>query len=250
MHPHSPVHIKRAYQKWFSYHLQRDMELLVYGDSGIPVLLFPTRMAKFYDYEDWGVIEAIEPKIASGQIQVFCTSSVDKDSFYCKQIHPSERIKRHQLFEQYVLFEILPFIKEKNNNPNLVAAGCSFGAYHAVNLAFRFPQLFKKVIGISGRYDLTIQMEYFNDLFEGYWNEDIYFNMPGQFIDNLTNEVLIKALQNLEIIFAIGKEDAFLKNNLQLSKSLWDKNIPHIMHIQEGEAHKAKYWGELLNIYL
>jgi esterase/lipase superfamily enzyme len=226
------------------------MELLVYGDGGAPVLLFPTRMAKFYDYENWGLIEAIEPKIAAGQIQVFCIASVDEDSFYCKELHPAERIKRHQLFEQYILFELLPFINEQNNHPDIVVAGCSFGAYHAVNLAFRYPQLFKKVIGMSGRYDLTIQLEYFNDLFEGYWNEDIYFNMPGQYIHNLSDEEIIKAMQHLEIIFAIGKEDAFLENNLQLSKSLWDRNIPNIMHIQEGEAHKAKYWGEILNIYL
>jgi esterase/lipase superfamily enzyme len=250
MHTHSTTHIKRTYQKWFSHHLQREMELLVYGDGGSPVILFPTRMAKFYDYEDWGLIDSLESKIASGQVQIFCLSSVDEESFYCKQIHPAERINRHKLFEQYVLFELLPFIKEKNDNPNIIVAGCSFGAYHAVNLAFRYPQLFKKVIGMSGRYDLTIQLEYFNDLFEGFWNEDIYFNMPGQYIHNLNNEAIIKALQNLEIIFARGKEDAFLENNLQLSKGLWDRNIPNIMHTLEGEAHKAKYWGEMLNIYL
>jgi len=244
------LNIKREYKKWFSPHLQREMELLVYGKEGTPVILFPTRMARFYDYEDWGVIEAIEKKISSEKIQVFCFDSVDEESFYCKSIPPAERIKRHYHFEKYVLDELIPFIHNQNNNPHLFLAGCSFGAYHSVNLAFRYPHLFKKVIGMSGRYDLTIQLNYFNDLFEGYWDEDIYFNMPGQYIHNLTNEELIKALQNLEIIFAIGKEDAFLENNLQLSKSLWDRNIPNIMHIQEGEAHKAKYWGELLNIYL
>jgi esterase/lipase superfamily enzyme len=242
--------IKREYKKWFSNHLQRDMELLIFGHEGTPVLFFPTRTARFYDYEDWGVIEAMEEKILSGKIQVYCLDSVDEESFYCKSIHPVDRMKRHSQFEKYLLDELIPFIRKRNKNLDLVSAGCSLGAYHAVNLAFRHPRLFKKVIGLSGRYDLSIQLEFFDDLFEGYWDEDIYYNMPGQYIHKLTNEELIAALQNLDIIFSIGIEDAFLENNLQLSTSLREKKIPNILHLLEGEAHKARYWGELMKIYL
>jgi esterase/lipase superfamily enzyme len=242
--------IKREYKKWFSSHLKRDMELLIFGHAGSPVLFFPTRKARFYDYEDWGVIEAMEEKILSGKVQVYCLDSVDEESFYCKHITPAERMRRHSQFEKYLLDEVIPFIRQRNKNPGLISAGCSLGAYHAVNFAFRHPRLFKKVIGLSGRYDLSLQLEFFDDLFEGYWDEDIYFNMPGQYIHNLTNEEMIGALQNLDIIFSIGIEDAFFENNLQLSRSLKEKNIPNILHILEGEAHKARYWGELLKIYL
>ena len=41
----------REYHKQFSQHLQRDMELLIFGHGGRAVLFFPTRMARFYDYE-------------------------------------------------------------------------------------------------------------------------------------------------------------------------------------------------------
>ncbi len=242
--------VKRVYKKWYSVHLQRDMELLVFGDSGKPILFFPTRTARFYDYENWGVIEAMESKIMSGEVQVYCIDSVDKESFYCKDIHPAERIKRHLLFEKYLLEELVPFIREQNVNPDLISAGCSLGGYHAVNFAFRHPHLFKKVIALSGRYDLTIQLEFFDDLFEGYWNEEIYFNMPSQYILQPCNEELIKSLLHLEIILAIGIEDAFLENNLQFSKTLSEKNVPHTLNLLDGEAHKAKYWGELMKIYL
>lgn len=103
---------------------------------------------------------------------------------------------------------------------------------------------------MSGRYDLTLHLEFFDDLFEGYWDEDIYFNMPGQYIHNVSGNELIGALQQLDIIFVVGVEDAFLENNLQLSNSLREKNIRNILHLQEGEAHKAKYWGELMKVYL
>jgi esterase/lipase superfamily enzyme len=94
--------MNREYHKWFSPHLQRDMELLIFGHTGDPVLFFPTRTARFFDYEDWGVIEALRRKIEAGSIQVWCLDSVDKDSFYSKDLHPAERILRHLQFEKYV----------------------------------------------------------------------------------------------------------------------------------------------------
>lgn len=242
--------IRRGYKKWFSANLQRDMELLIFGHEGQPVIFFPTRMARFYDYEDWGVINSLQEKILAGKIQVYCIDSVDEESFYCKNIAPPERMKRHIQFEKYLLDELIPFIGKQNKNTALISAGCSLGAYHAVNFAFRHPHLFKKVIGLSGRYDLTLQMKFFDDLFGGYWDEDIYYNMPGQYIHNLTGGLLIEELRNLDIIFSIGVEDAFFENNLLLSRTLHQKSIPNILHLLDGEAHKAKYWGELLKIYL
>ncbi len=42
----------REYHKWFSPHLQREMELLILGHAGARVLVFPTRCGRFYDYEN------------------------------------------------------------------------------------------------------------------------------------------------------------------------------------------------------
>ena len=48
----------------------------------------------------------------------------------------------------------------------------------------------------------------------------------------------------------MGIEDAFLENNLQFSKVLTEKNVYHKLNLLDGEAHKAKYWGELMKVYL
>ncbi len=226
------------------------MELLIFGDRGKPILFFPTRTARFYDYEDWGVIASLKEQITSGKIQVYCVDSADTESFYCKTIAPSDRIQKHLLFEKYILNEVIPLIKYKNKNPYIISAGCSLGAYHAVNIAFRYPHLFKKVIGMSGRYDLTLKLQYFDDLFEGFWDEHIYFNMPTQYIQNFTNRQTIRALQKLEIILVIGLEDAFLQNNIELSEQLSKKSISNTLYFWEGEAHKARFWSEMLKMYL
>jgi esterase/lipase superfamily enzyme len=242
--------MNREYHKWFSPHLSRDMELLVFGHAGTPVLFFPTRTARFYDYEDWKVIEALEPKIRSGAIQVYCLDSIDMESFYCKTIHPADRIARHMQYEQYVLNEVLDLVRRRNPEPSIIAAGCSLGAYHAVNIAFRNPGLFRKVVGLSGRYDLTMEMAFFDDLFEGYKDENIYYNMPSLFIPNLEDEYLIGLLRTMEIVLVVGQHDAFLDNNLHLSDALWKKGVWNGLHIWDGESHKARYWRYMVQLYL
>ena len=240
--------MNREYHKWWSNRLQRNMELLVFGHAGAKVLVFPSRLGRFYEYEKLGMVHALKHKIEQGWLQLYCVDSIDAESFYCKSIPPTDRIYRYTLYEKYLLEEVIPFIKQQNKN-ELISAGCSLGAYHAVNIAFRHPHLFKKTIGISGRYDLTIQVKHFDNLFEGYLDDTIYSNMPALYIPNLSSKEKIP-LQNLDIILVVGKEDLFVKNNLQLSESLLKKNIPHQLHLVEGEAHKAIYWGALLNNYL
>jgi esterase/lipase superfamily enzyme len=48
--------MKIEYQHWHSSHLGRDMELKVYGHWGVPFLVFPCSMGRFYDYENMGMI--------------------------------------------------------------------------------------------------------------------------------------------------------------------------------------------------
>ena len=243
--------MNREYHKWFSPYLQRDMELLVFGHAGDPVLFFPTRTAHFYDYEDWHVIDALKPKITAGKIQVYCLDSIDKESFYSKNIHPAARILRHLAYEQYILHEVIPMAGKKNpEHSTFIAAGCSLGAYHAANLAFKYPWLFHKMVGLSGRYDLTLSLEHFGDLFEGYRDENIYYNTPSQFIPNLHDPDIIRQLKAMEIIFVVGEKDVFLENNQQLSDALWNKGIWNALHLWDGESHKAKYWRHMVQLYL
>lgn len=242
--------MNREYFKWFSPHLKRDMELLVFGHAGTPIVLFPTRTARFYDYENWKVIDALTDKINNGWIQVYCVDSIDLESFYCECSHPSQRIVRHMQYEQYILAEVLPLIRYKNNNSHIVSAGCSLGAYHAINIAFKHPHAFSKAVGMSGRYDLTLHAKNFNDLFNGYRDENIYYNMPTQYIPNLTDLTLLQQLGNLQIVLAVGKEDPFLYNNQFLHQTLLQKGIANTLHVWEGEAHRPRFWQQMVQYFL
>jgi esterase/lipase superfamily enzyme len=241
--------VVREYHKWMSVRLERDMELLVFGHGGARVLVFPTREGRFFDYENWGLVESLRHRIEAGAIQLFCVDSVDSESLYGRGRPPHQRIARHNEYERYILDEVVPFTEVKNDHPDLVAHGCSIGAYHSVNIAFRHPEVFRRVVALSGRYDLTRNMGPFPDLFDGHYSEDIYFHTPNHFIPNLWEEETIDRLRRLDVTLAVGREDLFEPSNRDLSGALWNKDVAHRLEYYTGEAHRARYWREMIPRY-
>lgn len=224
--------------------------MLVFGYGGAAVLFFPARMGRFYDYENWRVIEAMRDKIEKGYIQVYCVDSFDCESLYSSGFHPSVKIMRHIQYEQYILQEVIPFIEKKNPGSFKIAAGCSLGAYHAVNISFRHPDIFNKVIGMSGRYDIATKIGHYEDLLEGYWDENVYFNMPMQYIPNLNDADKLLDMKQLEVVLAIGQEDVLLDNNRALTQILTEKGVNTSLYIWDKEAHQARSWRQMVANYL
>ncbi len=242
--------MKREYHKWWSPRLERDMELLVFGHGGAKMLVFPTRYARFYEYENMRVIEQLRGKIEAGHLQVYCVDSIDGESLYCKGADPYWRILRHIQYEEYILNEVMPLMSMLNNHPCTISHGCSLGAYHAANIAFRHPHLFKKLCAFSGRFDLTLQVEHFSNLFSGFYNQDIYYHTPSHFLSGLTCKDKLNALREMDIVMVIGKKDPFLDNNLHMSQLLREKGIEHQLHLWEERAHRGYYWRRMARIYI
>jgi len=242
--------MKRQHHKWFSPRLDRDMELLVFGHAGAKVLVFPTREGRFYDYENWGLVDALRHSIDGGHIRLFCVDGVDSESFYCRCAPPAVRTARHRQYEAYILQEAIPFMVSQNGVPSLIVHGCSIGAYHAMNLALRHPSIFCKVVALSGRYDLTRPVGPFEDLFGGHYDEDVYFLTPTHFLPNLNDPGLLEPMRRMDITLAVGEEDPFLESNRVLSEALSRKGISHRLAFWPGEAHRARYWREMVPHYL
>src|SRR6266699_1050645 len=108
--------MNREYHRCYSPSLERDMELLVFGHAGARVLVFPTSMGRFFQWEDTGMVAELGGHLEQGWIQLFCVDSVDEESWYAKKRHPAERARRHMQYDLYLLNEVLPFTKQ--NNPN------------------------------------------------------------------------------------------------------------------------------------
>lgn len=242
--------MNREYHCWFSERLHRDMELLVFGHAGAKVLIFPTRDGRFHEYEDIGLVNSLRHKIEAGHLQLYCVDGLADETFYCWWRQPADRIGRYLQYEDYLLHEVLPFMASKNPHPCTIAHGCSLGAFYAANLAFRHPRLFGKLAAFSGRYDLTMNVDDFGNLFEGYYDDRVYFNTPTHFLPNLDDPGQLEALRRMDIVLVVGREDPFLDNNRQLSRILWEKAVWNALHEWDDRAHRGRYWRKMAPLYL
>jgi esterase/lipase superfamily enzyme len=242
--------MQREYGLWRSPALGRDMEYLVFGHAGTPVLVFPTRMGRFWEYERGGMVEALRHHLDSGWLRLYCVDSVDNESLYCDWRHPRDRIRRHLDYERYILDEMLPYIRHCSPCGYLMVHGCSLGAFHAVNIALRHPGRFDKVVALSGRYNLCEASAGFGDLFGGYYDDEVYFNTPSHYLPGIRDDALLNRLRRLEIVLAVGADDPFLPNTLAFSEALWNQGIWHARHIWPGRAHDFRHWRAMATILL
>jgi esterase/lipase superfamily enzyme len=226
------------------------MELLIFGHAGAKVLAFPTREGRFWELEDLRVVDSLAAKIVAGQLQLFCIEGLARQSFYDRSRSPADRLRRHAALEEYILHEVLPLMASTNPHPCTIALGCSLGAYQAADLTFRHPHLFRKLVALSGRFDLTLKVEHFDDLFDSWYSEDLYFHTPTHFLPGLTDRWRVESLRQLEVVLAVGRDDPFLDNHRQLSRILTEKSVRHQLHIWDGRAHNAGAWRRMAALYV
>lgn len=233
----------QEYLKWHSAALGREMEVLRFGHAGTPLIVFPSSMGRFYEWKDFGMMDALATQLNAGHNQVFCVDSVDRESFYNRQVNPYVRIKRHQQYEQYIINEVVPMVKEVSKFDFIMATGASFGAYHAANIAFKFPWAFGKLIALSGAYDIKMFMD-------GFYDDNVYFSNPMDFVGGITDEGLLNQLRRLKVVLAYGEHDPCRQPNEELSYKLFSRGVEHQIELWSGFGHDWPWWKEMIRKFI
>lgn len=231
--------MKEEYKKWYSPNLSGDIELLTYGHSGQPVLLFPTSKGRYYETKDFGLIASVQQLIEEGKIKIYCPDSVDALSWYNKDISPAGRAHNHSWYDKMLVEELFPMAAHETSYQKVVAAGCSFGGYHAANFAFKHPALVSHMFSMSGTFDITPQTD-------GYYNIDIYYNNPVDFLPHDQDP----DLWNINIILGTADRDICKPFNERLSGILHQKNINHWLDIRPDAEHDWPIWRQMFPDYL
>jgi len=236
--------MRREYQRWFSGRLGRDMELVVFGHAGRPVVVFPTSMGAFFEYEDRGMVAALADKLDAGSVQLFCVSTLDKETFYAEMVSPRDRIDRYLAYEQYLLHEMMPFITQQNGSPTAGVTGCSFGAYHAMVMALRHPDLFTSCITMGGAFDIM-------RFLQGYFDEDAYLLSPPHFLPNLTDPWFLERCRRNKWVLVTGEKDICRPDTEHAARLLSYKDIPHSLHVWgDGSEHDWPEWVKMAAAYI
>ena len=106
--------MKEEYHKWYSPTLSKDIEMLVFGHAGYPIILFPTTSGRYYECKDFKLIDSVKWFLDEGIVQIFCPDSINELSWYNKNIHPAERVKNHIWYDKFILDEVVnPICHEK-----------------------------------------------------------------------------------------------------------------------------------------
>jgi esterase/lipase superfamily enzyme len=220
------------------------MELLVFGHDGLPVVVFPTSCGRFYEFEDRGMVGAIAHEIEAGRLQLYCVDSVDAESWYNRNVGPRWRIARHVQYENYVMHEVLPLVRQKNGNPLLGSMGCSFGGFHAVNIALRHPDVFTGFLSMSGAFDLS-------NFLGGYHDDDVYFNQPTQYLPNMNDGWHLDRYRRNMYVLATGVHDQCRSQNERLGGIMRTKGIPVRLDVWgDGTGHDWPWWHKMIQMYL
>lgn len=238
----APQSIAREEHCWHSPALDRKMNLLVFGHAGARLIAFPTSEGRYYDWERFGLVEAVADELRSGAIQLVCVDSIDSDSWYAGGRAPAERVQRHAHYDRYLRDEVVPFSERLNPGSPLTVSGASFGAYHAVTFALRYPQRVTKAIGMSGLYDIS-------RFVQGYSGADVDAYNPVAIVANESDLIRLEQLRQIGIVLAVGDEP-LRDSNRRLSDLLAEKGIPHTLNISDDWGHDWPSWAQMLRMYL
>lgn len=217
--------------------------MLVFGHSGFPVILFPTSKGKYFENKDFGLIGSAAHLIDSGKVKIYCPDGIDSESWYNYGIHPADRVKTHLAYERVILNDVIEFAKYETGSKTVGVAGCSFGGYHALNLAFRHPDKVSHLFTMGGAYDIK-------QFIMGYYDDNCYFNNPPDYMNNLNDPWFLDRIKKMGVILGTGEWDICLEENKRMSGLLQSKGIPHWLDVRQSTGHDWPWWKEMFPYYL
>ncbi|MBI5060673.1 esterase family protein [candidate division KSB1 bacterium] len=239
----------REHHQWYSPSLGREMDLLLYGHYGRPLLVFPSARGRYFEYEDFSMIETLAPFIDAGKIKVFCPDGNDWESWFNYDVHPSWRARRHNDYQSYIINEVVPFVRQhcQSSAVQMAGTGVSFGAYHALNFALKFPHEFSHVIAMSGNYDVRERVF-------GYYDDEVYFNSPKDYLPGIHDHTTLEQIRRIKIALVVGQgawEGNCIDGTIEMSRLLDAKAISHHLSLWGHEwPHDWPTWRAMIRHYV
>jgi esterase/lipase superfamily enzyme len=236
----------KAFERWFSERLQQDISLTRWGHYGSPVLVFPTAGGDAEEIERNGLVEACESLLDEGRIKIYSCDSVAGSAMVSKIGPPSYRMRLLNYYHDCVRREIVPAIYNDLGGVEqlIVTTGSSIGAFNAVAMVCRYPDVFGAAIGMSGTYQLQ---RFYDDRS----SDDLYVSSPIDFLPALQGPTL-DLLRQRYILLASGQgawED--IGESWRLAEVLGSKGIPNRVDAWGAEwPHEWPTWLRMLPQYL
>ncbi len=231
---------------WHSERLGQRVSVVRWGHRGAPVLLFPTAGGDAEEVERMHVIDALGDLLAAGRIKVYSVDSVAGRTWVGGEGSDGHRAWVQSQFHEFVRHEVVPAIRLDCRTPDIgvLAAGASIGAFNAVAVLCRYPDVFTHAVGLSGTYDLT---RFLGSGVPG----DFYFSSPLHFLPGLEGPAL-EQLRRRFVLLASGQGRAEnIGESWRMAHVLGGKGVPNRVDPWGPEWHHDwPTWRRMLPLYL
>jgi esterase/lipase superfamily enzyme len=232
--------------RWYSERLGQPIGVARWGHSGSPVLVFPTAGGNADEIEHNGLVGACWPLIESGRVTLWSCDSVAGRAMVGREGSPEHRMELLDRFQQCVVSEVVPAVRADLGGAEhpIVVAGASIGAFHAVAVLCRYPEVFRAAVAMSGTYRLQ-------HLLDGRFSDHLYFASPLDFLPGLDG-VRLDTLRQRFVLLASGEgEWEDIGETWAVADALGRKGVPNrVDPWGEQWPHEWHTWQRMLPQYL
>jgi esterase/lipase superfamily enzyme len=239
------VHVK-ATQQWYSQRVQQDITLVRWGHYGTPVLVFPTAGGDAEEVERQHLVRACSDLIDGGRVKLYSCESIAGRALLAKEGSSAYQMRLLNYYHELVRRELVPAIYNDSGGTEqlIVTTGSSIGAFNALAVLCRYPDVFGAAIGMSGTYKIE-------RFYDGPVTEDFYLSSPMHFLPNLEGPAL-DLLRQRFVVLASGRgahED--IDESWAAADVLGRKGIPNRVDDWGLEwPHEWPTWWRMLPQYL
>jgi esterase/lipase superfamily enzyme len=233
-------------QRWFSDRLQQEITVARWGSYGRPVLVFPSAGGDAEEVERFGLVGACGPLLAEGRVKLYSVDSVAGQAMIAKNGPVRHRLWQLNQFHECVRWEVVPAIHADLGGQamDVITTGASIGAFNAVAVLCRYPDLISAAIGMSGTY----RIERF---YEDAWSRDLYFSAPLQFLPGLEGPQLDRLRQRFAVLASGAGDWEDPGESWRMAETLGAKGIPNRVDNWGPEfKHDWPTWHRMLPQYL
>lgn len=236
----------KANTSWHSERLDQRVSVVRWGEVGTPVLIFPTAGGDAEEIERFLVIDTLAEYMEAGRIKIYSCDSVAGRVMLGREGSPEHRMRVVNRFQNFVYHELVPSIREDCHTEDIgiIAAGASIGAFNALAVLCRYPDVFTHALCLSGTYDLQ-------RFLEAGLTEDFYFSSPLHYLPDLEGG-LLEMLRERYVLLASGRGKAEdITESWRVASLLQRKGVPYRLEDWgEDWPHDWPTWRNMLVRYV
>lgn len=232
--------------RWYSDRVQEEVTLVRWGTYGRPVLVFPSAGGDAEEIERNGLVNACADLVAGGRCKIYSVDSVAGQAMMLKSGSPQHRSWLLNQFHDMVRQEVVPAIYTDLGGQamEIISTGPSIGAFNAVAVLCRYPDVFCTAVGLSGSYRIE---RFYDEPF----SDDLYYAAPLQFLPGLQGPQLDRLRERFAVLASGEGAWENVGDSWLMASALGAKGVPNRVDNWGPQwEHEWPTWHHMLPQYL